>query len=139
MEIHDYNGAGKWSLVEIKRRYAALCSEKRIDPKAFDPRTHTEGDKTWIYPLLDRVIELGKQGDLACLEILIELIEDDAKMPFGKILKSYAARTLKQNVGFLNAAQIQRIRARVSEMNERGYRPREFSDFAKLASRIEAS
>jgi hypothetical protein len=95
---------------------------------------HAEDEKRWIYPVMDRVIEGIESGDLACAEIGVEFIEEDASFAFGRILKSNTARALRRNP--LTDELKERIRKRVVAMLEGGYLPREYRQYAKLARKI---
>jgi hypothetical protein len=85
---------------------------------------------------MDRVIDGAKEGDLACVQLCLELIQQDQGFPFGMVLKSQAARALRRCVGLLADGQKKLIRQRVITMLSRGYTPREFGEYAKLAKRI---
>jgi hypothetical protein len=72
--------------------------------------------------------------DAACIRIGIEFIEEDAKFPFGKILKSNTARALRR--AELTEGQKQRIRRRVFGLLRDGHIPHEFREYAKLVRKI---
>ena len=85
MEIIDYNGEGKWLKDEILRRYSQYCKEQKVsEPLDLRPRELVSGEKKWIYPVMERVIEGIEKGDAACKRLGIEFIEEDSKFPFGK-------------------------------------------------------
>jgi len=133
--VIDYNGTGFWSAEEILRRYAAYVNKYNVAaPRNLTPKIHSEKNKRWIYPVMERVIEGIEQGDLACAEIGIEFIEQDASFAFGRILKTNTARALRRIA--LTAEQEERIRRRVIEMLKAGYLPREYRQYAKLARKI---
>ena len=60
------------------------------------PREHREGQSRWVYPVMDAVIEGIERGDKASIAIGIDFVEEDARFPFGKTLKSNTARALRQ-------------------------------------------
>jgi len=135
MAVIDYNGTGFWSVEEILNRYTTYVKKYNIvAPSDLSPTTHVEDDNRWIYPVMDRVIEGIEQGDLACAEIGIEFIEEDASFPFGQTLKSNTARALRRIQ--LTNDQSERIRLRVVGMLRAGYLPREYRQYAKLARKI---
>jgi hypothetical protein len=135
MSVIDYNGVGFWSADEILRRYAEYAKKYQIDaPRDLRPRVHSEGDKSWIYPVMDHVIEGIEAGDVACVEIGVEFIEEDQTFPFGRTLKSNTARALRRAP--LTEEQKERIRKRVVAMLIAGYLPREYVQYAKLARKI---
>jgi hypothetical protein len=135
LRIIDYNGVGFWSADEVLRRYSEYAKKYHIHtPRDLRPVTHSEGDKSWIYPVMDRVIEGIEAGDLACAEIGIEFIEEDQTFTFGRILKSNTARALRR--ASLTEEQKERIRKRVVGMLIAGHVPREYRQYAKLARKI---
>lgn len=135
MVVFDYNNReGFWSLTAILARYAKYAAEMKITPRDISPREHSDGDRKWIYPVMDEVIEGIKAGDPACARIGVEFIEEDAKFPFGRILKSGTARALRRAT--LSDDEKQRIRRKVFDLLRRGIIPREFRDFAKLVRKI---
>ena len=75
------------------------------------------------------------EGDRACIELCVELVEeDDDGMPFGRILKARAARALCRAFkrGEIDAYQQQRLRTRILDMLRRGLAPREYQQYSKL-------
>jgi hypothetical protein len=134
MEVHDYNADGRWSAEEIIARYLRLASKMGISPRDLSPLRHSEPDQNWVYPVMDKVIEGIEAGDIACIHIGIEVIEEDSKFPFGKILKSNTARSLRR--ALLSDEQKQRIRRRVFAMLRAGHVPHEYREYAKLARKI---
>ena len=135
MTVTDYNGTGFWSVERVLSRYAGYVKKYRIKaPRDLTPLVHTESEKRWVYPVMDRVIEGIEAGDLACAEIGIEFIEEDQSFTFGQILKSNTARALRRTQ--LTEAQKERIRKRVVAMLIASYLPREYRQYAKLARKI---
>lgn len=135
MNVIDYNGSGYWSVEEVLRRYALYARRYDIAaPRDLNPVVHSTKDTQWIYPVMERVIEGIQSGDLACAELGVEFIEENASFAFGMILKSNTARALRH--AHLTDEQKERIRKRVTEMLEAGYLPREFRQYAKLARTI---
>jgi hypothetical protein len=135
MEVIDYNGTDFWSVDEVRARYKKYARRFQItEARDLSPIVHSNGDKQWIYPVMDAVIEGIEHGDLACAELGIEFIEEDRLFAFGRILKSNTARALRR--ASLTDEQKERIRKRVVEMLGRRYLPREYRQYAKLARKI---
>ena len=135
MEVHDYNGAGKWSSEEILHRYSQYCRELNVQTTIdLSPVTFVEGDVKWIYPVMNKVIVGIEQGDPACRRIGIEFVEENGKFPFGKILKSNTARALRR--AELTIAEQARIRQRLVTMLIEGNVPHEYKQYAKLLKKI---
>jgi hypothetical protein len=96
MEVIDYNGDGCWTRAAILERYARFAAEAGISPRNLSPTEHTERGRHWVYPVMEKVIEGIEADDSACVRLGIEFIEEDAKFPFGRILKSKTARALRR-------------------------------------------
>lgn len=103
-------------------------------PLDLSPVEHTDGEKMWIYPVMDKVIEGIERGDAACRRLGIEFIEEDRKFTFGKILKSNTARALRRSD--LTPEEQDRIRRRLVDMLLAGNVPHEYKQYAKLLKRI---
>ena len=132
--LRDYNGDGRWAGPEVLRRYAEYARRLGTEPRDVSPHERDEYGKRWIYPVMDRVVEGIKAGDPACVLLGIELIEEDAGMPFGRILKAHAANALRR--ASLTEEQKWRIRRRVLGMLRAGYVPREYERYTRLLARI---
>jgi hypothetical protein len=132
--VHDYNGDGPWTRVAILKRYSAYAAELGLAPRDLSPAESVEPAQRWVYPVMTKVIEGIEAGDPACVRIGIELIEEDAKMPFGRILKSNTARALRRTS--LSDEQRGRIRRRVFAMLRAGKVGHEFREYAKLVRSI---
>jgi len=135
MEVFDYNGIGQWSRDGILLRYEQYAGRLKIANRLdLSPLEHSGEGKHWIYPVMDKVIEGIEQGDPACTQIGIEFIEEDTSFTFGMVLKTNTARALRRTT--LTAEQQDRVRRRVVDMLVRGYLPREFRQYVKLAKEI---
>ena len=135
MKLIDLNGTGIWSVEQVLSRYAEYAKKFQVPvPRDLSPSEYSKGDRRWVYPVMDRVIEGIRDGDLACAEIGIEFIEEDQSFPFGRMLKSNTGRALRRIS--LTEEQKERIRKRIVLMLNTGYLPREFRDYAKLGRKI---
>jgi hypothetical protein len=134
MRKPDLDGSGRWTLDAIRQRYQQYCRLHRIEPRQLPVDDHWASRRGLIVLLMDAVIQGIKEGDLACAEIGIELIEEDGGFAFGRIMKANAARALGRCA--LTDPQKERIRARVVGMLSRGFMPHEFRDYARLLRRI---
>ncbi|MBX3296629.1 MAG: hypothetical protein KF762_13075 [Acidobacteria bacterium] len=135
-EIRDFNGQGRWSREEIERRFRSYAKAFGTTGLELNPRIYEAGSTKWFYPLIEEVIVGIRQGDRACIELGVELIEDSDSMPFGKILKSDAAKALRHSAGHLSEDHRRRIRKRVADMLIEQYMPREFVQYVKLARTV---
>jgi hypothetical protein len=134
MDVTDYNGEGRWSRAEILARYGRYAAEVGIVPRDLSPMELSERGRHWVYPVMEKVIAGIEAKDPACVRLGIEFIEEDAKFPFGKILKSKAARALRR--ASLSEEQKRRIRRRVFGLLRAGHVPHEYREYAKLVRKI---
>lgn len=130
----DYNGVGIWSAEGIQKRYRKYADLTDINPVQLVPERHTEGGRTWVYPLMSQVIGLIEAGDKAAIEIGIEFIQEDDFFVFGKILKSDTARALRRAA--LTEEQQTRIRERLVGMLLAGQVPHEWHEYKRLLRRV---
>jgi hypothetical protein len=96
MEI-NYNQQGKWSVEAVQRRYSDL----RVllgDVEGFDldPRRYTNNRGiTWIYNIMDAVVDGVQLGDNACVQLAIDYIEDDVMASTTGYIRERMARALR--------------------------------------------
>lgn len=132
MHVNDYNGDGKWAGQAIIDRYNRYSRDRKVEsPRTLELRTSHEGDFTWIWPVIDQVVDGIEGNDLACAAIGVEFIEEDQGFAFGAILKHKCARALRRFKG-LPTDLVVRIRRRVVGMLATGFVPREYIEYAKL-------
>jgi hypothetical protein len=133
--IRDYNGKGSWSVEAVQARYreysATLSAESS---RSLKPKEHREGEILWIYPVMDEVIQGIEEGDVACIALGVDFVEEDALFPFGPRLKSTTARALRRSP--LTEIQKARLRERISTMLAAGIVPHEMREYAKLLRTI---
>ena len=134
MDVIDYNGEGQWSRQAILARYSKYAAHAGIVERDLSPMEHSERGRHWVYPVMLEVIEGIKADDPACVRIGLEFIEEDARFPFGKMLKSNTARALRRAT--LSEDQKRRVRRRVFGMLRAGQVPREYREYAKLVKEI---
>lgn len=135
VQIIDYNGTGIWSRAAILDRYARYRQQLRLPKRSLPGTETTQGDRTWVYPVMNNIIASVAEGDPAAVKIALEFVEEDQSFAFGMIIKSRAARALRQRV-VLREGQQARLRRRFADMLMRGYLPREYKEYAKLFRKI---
>ncbi|WP_439574573.1 hypothetical protein [Phreatobacter sp.] len=134
VQIIDHNGTGDWSEAAILRRYRMHCRSVGIQPRPLAGRRMRQGERLWISPVLDAVIEGVRQHDAGCIAIGVELIEADDFMPFGRLHKSRMARELRRVD--LDERLRERLRARIVAMLKAGNVPHEFRHYVRLLKSI---
>jgi|GEM_PF-516235 len=135
MLIHDYNGKGVWSVEAVQGRYLEYCGRLGVEaPRELLPKIYKRPEATWIYPIMEPVIDGIKAGDAACAMLGVEFMEQDTRFPFGRVLKSNTARALRR--ADLSPALKARIRRRIAAMLAAGNTPREFKEYARLLRKV---
>lgn len=124
-----------WSVEVVQERYLKHCARLGVQtPRELEPKVYKRPGTTWIYPIMDIVIEGIVAGDPACALLGVEFIEQDSTFPFGRVLKSNAARALRRTQ--LSPMLKTRIRHRVAAMLAGGNTPREFKEYARLLRKV---
>jgi hypothetical protein len=135
MKTVDLNGTGEWTRERVLARYEEYARVFGVaEPRVLTAREHRSEEGTWIYPILDPVIEGIVAGDRACIAIGVDLVESDEEVPFGLTLKYQTARALRRTV--LDAASKQRLRERILFLLVTGRFSRYFSEYYKLLRTI---
>ena len=130
----DYNGVGIWSVEAIRERYRKHADALGTIPAQLVQKRHTEGGRTWVYPLMEELIHLIETGDRAAVEIGIEFIQEDEFFVFGRILKSNTARALRR--ASLTPEQQARIRERLVGMMLSSQVPHEWHEYKRLLRHV---
>lgn len=85
-------------------------------------------------PILRQVLEGVAAGDAACVQIAVDLVCSDARLPFGKVFKDQASDALRRSA--LSSLQSGRLRTHAIERLRSGFVPPEFKRFARLIRQI---
>ncbi len=133
--IRNYNGKCSWSVESVQARYREYSVTLSAEgSRSLKPKEHREGEILWIYPVMDEIIQGIEEGDLACIALGVDFVEEDALFPFGPRLKSATARALRRST--LSETQKARLRERISAMLAAGIVPHEMREYAKLLRTI---
>jgi hypothetical protein len=131
----DYNGKGSWSVEAVQTRYREYCAALHVEScRSLDPFEFSQSNIHWIYPIMAEVIRGIEEGDVACIALGVDFVEEDAFFPFGAKLKSNTARALRRSQ--LNDVQKVRLRERISTMLASGTIPHEMREYSKLLRTI---
>ena len=130
----DYNGVGPWSVDGIRDRYQKIASTLGVPAQQLVPNRRQEGKRSWVFPLMDKIVEMIDLGDGAAIEIGIEFLEEDDFFAFGRLIKSNTARALRRAT--LNETQKERLRQRIVSMMLAGNVPHEFREYKRLLRAI---
>jgi hypothetical protein len=131
----DLNGDDEWSLEAVRRRYLeysrCLGASNQLELAA---ETLERGSSDWTMPILKQVLDGVAAGDAACVQIAVDLVCSDARLPFGKVFKDRASDTLRRSE--LSSLQSGRLRTHAIERLRSGFVPPEFKRFARLIRQI---
>jgi hypothetical protein len=133
----DYNGTGAWSREAILERYSQYAHTLKLTQlRDLTPQVYPPGstNPSRIFSVMDEVIPGIEAGDLACIKIGIEYIEEDQHFVFGRTLKSNTARALRRAT--LSEEQAERVRQRIVNMLIDGLIFREYREYAKLLRKL---
>ena len=78
-----------------------------------------------------------KRGDPVAAEIAFRVITGDPSLPFGKLIKSGFARTLKQQACVLSSFQRSALIDKTIELLELEFCPREAEDYCKMIKKFD--
>ena len=133
--VRSYNGTGDWSVEAVQKLYREYCEALHVEHhRSLIPFEVRQGEVQWIYPIMSEVIRGIEEGDLACVALGVDFVEQDALFPFGPKLKSNTARALRRSP--LTETQKARLRERIATMLASGITPHEMREYAKLLRKV---
>ncbi len=96
MEI-NYNDQGKWSVEAVKQRYSDLrILLGGVEGFELNPRMYTnKSGFTWIYNVMNAVVDGVQLGDNACVQLSIDYIEDNIMCSTTGYIRERMARALR--------------------------------------------
>lgn len=135
MEI-NHNAQGRWSVESVQAEYRRLSlvlgGVAGFEPT---PRKHTNPiGCTWIYNIMDSVVDGIQLDDSSCVQLAIDYIQDNDMRPSTGYIRERMARALggvelsSKQKSILAATFIQQIKS------QKIYR--EFREYAKLFKKI---
>ncbi len=104
--------------------------------RAYFPADGHENPAVWLSHTFLLVRAAIARGDTVAVSLACELIEQDPKLPFGKLIKSDLARALKKQVGLLVPSERAQVLRAVAKLLNQEYAPRELEDYCKLAKKL---
>lgn len=100
--------------------------------RAYFPASTHGHPGIWVSELFHAVAAAIQAGDVIAVSMACVLIEDDRKLPFGKLIKSGLARALRQRYELLTVGErAQVLNATIALLNL-PYAPRELEDYCRL-------
>ncbi|MFZ0789149.1 MAG: hypothetical protein WAM94_05950 [Chromatiaceae bacterium] len=135
MEI-NYNHHGKWSVEAVKQRYASLrIMLGGAEGFAPEPRTYTnKGGITWIYNIMDAVVDGVRLSDKACVELAIDYIDDNLMDSTTGYIRERMARALRH--AQLTEHQKKQLASTFLKQLEQPSLHKEFKEYSRLFKTI---
>jgi hypothetical protein len=131
----DLNGQDEWSLEAVRRRYLEYSRCLGVSSQlALAAETLKRESSDWTMPILQQVLDGVTAGDVACVQIAVDLVCSDARLPFGKIFKDRASDMLRRSS--LSSLQYELLRTHAIARLRSGFVPPEFKHFARLIRQI---
>jgi len=132
----DLDGQDEWSLEAVRRRYLAYsrCLGVSNQLGGLAAQTLKRESSDWTMPILQQVLDGVAAGDAACVQIAVDLVCSDARLPFGKIFKDRASDILRRSS--LSFLQCELLRTHAIARLRSGFVPPEFKRFARLIRQI---
>lgn len=130
----EQNVEAPWSCEGIMHRYREYCSQLNEPGFELAPRIPEDSQVKRTWSVMEQVIEGIERGDAACKLIGIDLIETDERLIFGNVMKSNAARALRNLT--LTEDEISRLRKRIVSLLISGRFTSEFKQYSRLLKKI---
>ena len=135
MEI-NYNHHGKWSVDAVKNRYANLrIVSGGAEGFELEPRTYTnKGGMTWIYNIMEAVVDGVQLGDKACVQLSIDYIDDNLMDSTTGYIRERMARALRR--AELTEHQKRQLATTFLKQLEQESLHKEFKEYCRLFKTI---
>ncbi len=104
--------------------------------KSYFPEVVLDHPAIWLSEVFRNVGKAVDSGDTTAIAIACELIENDPMLPFGKLIKSGLARSLRKSHSLLVDSEKAQIVSTVKRLLCQEFAPRELEDYCKLVKKI---
>jgi hypothetical protein len=104
--------------------------------REYVPSNAVEHPAIWVGQCLTALASAVANGDARAMSIACDLIEQDPKLPFGKLIKSDLARALKKQALRLTVTERQQVLVATQKLLNLPFAPRELEDYGKLVKKF---
>jgi hypothetical protein len=113
-----------------------LACVLEADLSHYDIYQRTEHAGIRLSAAINEVTQAIKQGDRSAVVLGYRLLMADPHLPFGKILKSNIARSLRQQIELLTEQEKQNLAGKTAELLGLPFCPREVEDYCRLVKKM---
>lgn len=130
--VYDYNPPGKWSVALVQQRYAQLCDKfGTIEGFELQCRTYTNYQgASWIYNIMQSVVDGLQLGCKACIELSVQYIEDSPMSPHSGYIRERMARALR-HVDLSDSQKLRLSEIFMLQLKSHGLK-KEFREYIRL-------
>ena len=104
--------------------------------RGYLPSDGHENPAIWVSQTFGIMKSAVASGDTQAISLACELIEQDPKLPFGKLVKSDLARALKKQIVKVIASERRQVLTATAKLLNQEYAPRELEDYCKLVKKF---
>lgn len=100
------------------------------------PQDALDHPAIWVSQCFTSLARAVAKGDAPAISLACDLIHQDPKLPFGKIIKSDLARALKKQSQRLVVSERRQLLDATQKLLNLPYAPRELDDYGKLVRKF---
>lgn len=104
--------------------------------REYVPQDALDHPGIWVSQCFTALASAAARGDARAISLACDLIGQDPKLPFGKLVKSNLARALKKQIQRLLASERIQVLGATQKLLNLTYAPRELEDYGKLVRRF---
>ena len=121
------------SRAEIERELLEILGPRL---RMYMPTDEEKDPSLWVGETFRVLRSAVASGDPQAISLACELIAEDPKLPFGKLIKSDLARALKKQFGKIIAFERQQVIDTTGKLLGQEFAPRELEDYCKLVKKF---
>jgi hypothetical protein len=104
--------------------------------REYVPSDALDHPAVWVSQCFTALARAVAGGDARAISLACDLIDQDPKLPFGKLIKSDLARALKKQSQRLVVSERRQLLGATQKLLNLPYAPRELEDYGKLVRKF---
>jgi hypothetical protein len=104
--------------------------------REYVPHDALDHPSVWVSQCFTALARAVAGGDARAISLACDLISQDPKLPFGKLIKSDLARALKKQCHRLVVSERHQLLGATQKLLSLPYAPRELEDYGKLVRKF---